>query len=553
MKRFSLGLAVIAMCLVSTPAAAQEDHSEDYQADPLGLIAHYDTTSYYPTIVDTVEVWICETEDPPQANLTVDQLIANLHQSGIPEYFESMSDGRYDMRLVPGGTTTASWLLLCRGQIWGESTAALLAIPNLIQGKGYAPSLIEWFQTYPLNSRHIMAGFWDGLKNMNVAGIAAAMGRTLGWAGSYTGVLPEYAPTRRDNPMGMMSTGNSGALHVGTIAVNRYAAGWIAPDQVHVYDGGADRVVLNVDWEPGTQMIVLPSGEQGHFLSLGARVAKRHDWGIPKEGVEAYIVKHQCDDEYCYGANRRQIPWPHDTETRIDERNYLRLKNPLKHVLGVGQSLEWNGITVAVTQRTGDQWTVTITDGTEPTPTQPVAGGRDWFADDDGTTHENAINRIAETGITVGCSTDPPYYCPDRHVTRAEMAAFLLRATGQAQPSPTRTNTFADVPNGKWYTDYVHAFAETGVDQGDSGMWRPEDPLTRLEMARWLTGIFPHLPPVPHQRGLFDDVSRDDWATVEGLYRSGITYGCSADPLQYCPDQPVTRGQMASFITRALR
>ena len=196
---------------------------------------------------------------------------------------------------------------------------------------------------------------------------------------------------------------------------------------------------------------------------------------------------------------------------------------------------------------------MTITDGTEPAPTQPVAGGRDWFADDDGNTHEDAINRIAETGITVGCSTDPPYYCPDRHVTRAEMAAFLLRATGQAQPSPVGTSTFADVPDGKWYTDYVHAFAETGVDVGQNGRWRPEYPLTRLEMAHWLTGIFPHLPPVPIQLGLFDDVSRDDWATVEGLYRSGITYGCSADPLQYCPDQPVTRGQMASFITRALR
>ena len=110
-----------------------------------------------------------------------------------------------------------------------------------------------------------------------------------------------------DNPMGMMSAGNSGALYVGTIAANRYAAGWIAPDQVHVYDGGADQVVLNVDWEPGTQMIALPSGEQGHFLSLGARVAKRHDWGIPKEGVEAYIVQHGCNNgEYCWNTNRRQ-------------------------------------------------------------------------------------------------------------------------------------------------------------------------------------------------------------------------------------------------------
>ena len=119
----------------------------------------------------------------------------------------------------------------------------------------------------------------------------------------------------------------------------------------------------------------------------------------------------------------------------------------------------------------------------------------------------------------MGCSTDPSYYCPDRHVTRAEIAAFLLRATGQAQPSPARTNVFADVPDGKWYADYVHAFAETGVDVGQNGLWKPEDPLTRLEMARWLTGIFPHLPPVPLPRGLltmFPEANGRQWRACTG-------------------------------------
>ena len=222
------------------------------------------------------------------------------------------------------------------------------------------------------------------------------------------------------------------------------------------------------------------------------------------------------------------------------------------HVLGVGQSLEWNGITVTVTQRTGDRWTVAITDGTEPAPTTTVTTGQDWFDDDNGNTHEQDINRLAELGIAQGCSADPPRFCPDRSVTRAEMAAFVLRALN-LDLTPERTLTFSDVPEGKWYTNYVHALAETGVDLGHNGLWRPTEPLTRLEMARWLTGLFPHLTPVPAQRGFFDDVARDDWATVEGLYRSGVTHGCSADPLRYCPDQPVTRAQMASFITRALR
>jgi hypothetical protein len=38
-------------------------------------------------------------------------------------------------------------------------------------------------------------------------------------------------------------------------------------------------------------------------------------------------------------------------------------------------------------------------------------------------------------------------------------------------------------------------------------------------------------------------------AFVEDLYNRGITGGCQAAPLLYCPEQPNTRGQMAVFLT----
>jgi hypothetical protein len=40
------------------------------------------------------------------------------------------------------------------------------------------------------------------------------------------------------------------------------------------------------------------------------------------------------------------------------------------------------------------------------------------------------IEALAAAGITVGCSTTPPLFCPDTVVTRAQMAAFLARALG---------------------------------------------------------------------------------------------------------------------------
>jgi hypothetical protein len=59
------------------------------------------------------------------------------------------------------------------------------------------------------------------------------------------------------------------------------------------------------------------------------------------------------------------------------------------------------------------------------------AAGSDYFGDDNTSQFEYAINRIAESQITLGCN--PPSndkFCPREHVTRGEMAAFFMRAWG---------------------------------------------------------------------------------------------------------------------------
>jgi hypothetical protein len=52
----------------------------------------------------------------------------------------------------------------------------------------------------------------------------------------------------------------------------------------------------------------------------------------------------------------------------------------------------------------------------------------------------------------------------------------------------------------------------------------------------------------------FADVPSTYWAFnyIEAIYNAGITVGCSQNPLNYCPTDDVTRGQMAAFIERAL-
>src|SRR5690606_14836879 len=69
---------------------------------------------------------------------------------------------------------------------------------------------------------------------------------------------------------------------------------------------------------------------------------------------------------------------------------------------------------------------------------KPIPGGGSGggsgggvFDDVNGHTHQTAIEWLKAEGITSGCN--PPAntrFCPNDHVTRGQMAAFLARATG---------------------------------------------------------------------------------------------------------------------------
>jgi hypothetical protein len=74
-------------------------------------------------------------------------------------------------------------------------------------------------------------------------------------------------------------------------------------------------------------------------------------------------------------------------------------------------------------------------------------------------------------------------------------------------------------------------------------------PLTRLHMARL---IWRRQVSTPEGAPTFGDVPADHgfYQFVEALARSGITAGCGGG--NYCPDAPITRGQMAVFLAKAL-
>ena len=111
---------------------------------------------------------------------------------------------------------------------------------------------------------------------------------------------------------------------------------------------------------------------------------------------------------------------------------------------------------------------------------------------------------------------------------------------------------FLDVPPGDPFHDYVISVARAGITAGcGAGNYCRNNPVTRGQMAVFLLKSkygSSYIPPAC--TGVFDDVTCPstfaNW--IEQLFAEGITAGCGTD--LYCPDDPVTRQQMAVFILR---
>ena len=115
---------------------------------------------------------------------------------------------------------------------------------------------------------------------------------------------------------------------------------------------------------------------------------------------------------------------------------------------------------------------------------------------------------------------------------------------------------FLDVPPTNIFHDYVDTIARNAITVGcgDGTVYCPDDPNTRAQMAVFLLKSklgSDHVPP-PATGTVFADVHPGDFAAdwIEELASLGITGGC--DPNNYCPDAPVTRGQMAVFLLKTL-
>jgi len=178
------------------------------------------------------------------------------------------------------------------------------------------------------------------------------------------------------------------------------------------------------------------------------------------------------------------------------------------------------------------------------------------FSDiDEAGTHRDSVANLAARGIFEGTECAAGRFCPDLPIQRWVMAVWLVRALDGADPTPTDRPRFADVDEDAWWAVHVERLADLGITRGcgvEPARYCPDSPVTRAQMATFLTRAF-RLPSVPDAG--FTDVGQG--AThlpgINALAAAGITSGCAVDPARYCPGRATTRAQMATFLTRALR
>jgi hypothetical protein len=159
---------------------------------------------------------------------------------------------------------------------------------------------------------------------------------------------------------------------------------------------------------------------------------------------------------------------------------------------------------------------------------------------------------MAQEGITLGCN--PPAndeFCPAKTVTRGQMAAFLVRFLGLT--AIDGSIAFTDTATSVFEQDILK-LATAGITTGcnaDGSQFCPNKGVTRGQMAAFLVRA---LGLTDDGGGnLFGDDDTSVFETdIDKLATAEITLGCNPPTnSNFCPTKTVTRGQMAAFLHRA--
>ena len=180
--------------------------------------------------------------------------------------------------------------------------------------------------------------------------------------------------------------------------------------------------------------------------------------------------------------------------------------------------------------------------------TAQTVGNR--FTDTIGHWAREDIEEMAARGIVSGVTADT--FEPDRSITRAEFATLVAKALELESSNPAG---FADVSADAWYYASVNAAANAGIITGFDGLFRPDDLITREEMAVILGKVYDFSGKNAGRGGIDRFADKDaisEWAYtyVDEAATAGLISGMTYDT--FVPQENATRAQAAAVIKRLL-
>ncbi|HEY6570660.1 MAG TPA: S-layer homology domain-containing protein [Candidatus Limnocylindrales bacterium] len=176
-----------------------------------------------------------------------------------------------------------------------------------------------------------------------------------------------------------------------------------------------------------------------------------------------------------------------------------------------------------------------------------VAAGSGRFVDDNSSKYENAIEAMVKAGVMSPCDKRHDRFCPNRSVSRGEMAGFLVKAFNLSATSGVH---FKDVTKHTPHATAIDRVVTAGIASGCSPKkFCPNSHVSRGRMAAYLAKAL-HLTATSTKR--YKDVPKSNpFATaISRLSKAGIAIGCGNG--KFCPGRDITRAETAGFLERAL-
>ena len=166
---------------------------------------------------------------------------------------------------------------------------------------------------------------------------------------------------------------------------------------------------------------------------------------------------------------------------------------------------------------------------------------------------KNEITKLSEMGIVKGMEGG---FYPEQTVTRAQWAMMLAR-TAKLELETDFENVFSDVSEDAWYKDAVLVMYESGLMVGDGKKFRPDESISREEMAKSILGLCEYLEKTPKSND-FDISNFKDNDEISEWAKEYIEKACSLGLLKgdekgnFNAKGMLTRAEASVVIIRVL-